>query len=322
MSDSGGSNSIPTVVTFTITDPDGGVTTYVFPGAPEITNPSVGTYVLRLTPPTIPGTYNYTAEGTGAVLATSYGNFTIIDSAGGNAGAQPQVGPCQSWVDTQDVEQCTGTDGVDLTDYALAASQLLYALSGRQFAGVCEQTVRPCASTCGCGSLSRALLPGYPVTEILEVKIDGAVVDPSEYRLDGYRWLTRLADANGNAQFWPACQRLDLPDTETGTWSVTYRFGQQPPVMGEMAATQLACELWKAANNQPCGIPAGATVINRQGVTVSRVPFVAWAYKPGVGWSTGLALVDVFLSTVNPAGMMQRATVSSPDIPQFAERLG
>src|SRR3546814_8017420 len=30
------------------------------------------------------------------------------------------------------------------------ASQLLYELSGRQFAGTCQKTVRPCNTGCGC----------------------------------------------------------------------------------------------------------------------------------------------------------------------------
>ena len=47
---------------------------------------------------------------------------------------------------------------------------------------------------CGCQPLDTAPLPGHPVREIIEVKIDGVVVDPTTYRLDGRRKLVRTRD--------------------------------------------------------------------------------------------------------------------------------
>ena len=254
-----------------------------------------------------------------------------------------------------------GTDLSVFTVPIAVASQLLFELSGRQYYGTGEQSARPCSSTCGCwgaliapaspnvwptsayswgwwggqwgwgfegcneicgcGVLSQVPLAGFPVTSIVQVLIDGVAISPAEYRLDQYRYLTRMADANGNPQYWPSCQRLDLEDTEAGTWSVTYTFGQDPPLAGIEAAKQLTCEIYKQCTGQECALPAGVTMLTRQGITIQRAPFVAWGQIDG-RWATGLAMVDMFLQTYNPKGHKRPPSVWSPDLPQFAERLG
>lgn len=256
-----------------------------------------------------------------------------------------------------------GSDDPDtvFAESIAAASELLFELSGRQFSGVCEQIARPCVNncncwadlfsparvpavpwsfgwwgygwgwgfegcgqdTCGCGPLSRALLSGYPVQEIVEVEIAGEVVDPAGYRLDEWRWLTRLDTADGENQFWPSCQDLSRDLGEPGTWSVTYRFGQEIPTLGALAANQLACEVYRSCQTgtEGCNLPLGVTSITRQGVTIERAPFVAWGlYGQGRGtrnWATGLPFVDAFLSAFNPQGIRGRSAVWSPDIDQY-----
>jgi hypothetical protein len=150
------------------------------------------------------------------------------------------------------------------------------------------------------------------------VKIDGAVVDPSGYRLDGKRWLVRLADADGTIRFWPGCQRLDLDDTEPGTWSVTYVYGAAPPASAVSAAAQLACELWKACpgNTGECQIPTGTVRLTRQGVTVERVTLATFLSSG----QTGLVLVDAFLAAYGGGG--RRAAFWSPDIDSYAQSVG
>lgn len=275
----------------------------------------------------------------------------------------PEVGPCTVWVTGDDVAACCDSEGTDTSIYdevASEASSLLYELSGRQFAGACSQTVRPCGdpcscwggsgiyggwsgtygvwtwaswggvwgwrddcgNSCGCGYLSRAKLPGYPVTAITEVKVNGDVVDPSGYRLDGYKWLTRLWDAtdpdNPTPQYWPGCQNLSLDDDQSGTWSVTYEFGVDPPLAGVKAAAQLACQLYRACAGLECQLPTGATRVTRQGVTIER-GLLASFLRPG---QTGLVQVDAFLAAYNSVGMRRRPAVFSPDVQQFARRLG
>lgn len=264
---------------------------------------------------------------------------------------QPALyGLCGAWADGTDVLDCcdtqAGSDGSVLDGVALEASIILNDLVGRRYPGFCEKTVRPCSTRdpcsfqvlsrghivawgdgewigeggrpCGCRALSRVKLSGYPVTAISGVKIDGVAVDPSLYGIDRSRFLVRLANADGSAGSWPSCQRLDLPDTEPGTFSVTYVFGAAPPFTGVEAAKQLACELWKACpgNAGECALPSGVVRIDRQGVTIERKlaqTFLADA-------PTGLVHVDAFLSAEKRNGALRRPAVWSPDSERFARR--
>lgn len=255
-------------------------------------------------------------------------------------------------------------ESVQLDQIAITASMLMYELSGRQWSGICGPvTVRPCRQggcgaglnswgasqwswgywsgswgygsfwgnenggrLCSCGYDSKVELAGYPVTEITQVKIDGAVVPTTftggepQYRLDQWRYLTRLSDpASPNEPLhWPACQRLDLEDDQPGTWSVRYRYGVPPPPLGFEAAKQIACQLMLAVAGQPCQLPANVTQIARQGNTIQRITPLAQMLRTG---GTGLMMVDAFLAAYNPAGLRRRPAVFSPDTP-FPVRTG
>lgn len=196
-----------------------------------------------------------------------------------------------------------------------------------------------CGGVCGCGMQSKVLLGGYPVTQVTDVQIDGVEipeVDPDtgkpNWRLDGYKYLTRLdyIDDQGVTQprRWPACQNLSLPDGEKTTWSVTYKYGTAPPLPGLDAAAQLAGELYKACGGAECALPQGVTRLQRQGVTLERGLLLTWSSgftSRGIrtgSWTTGLELVDAFLSTYNPWGARRRPGIWSPDLPQYAQKLG
>lgn len=240
---------------------------------------------------------------------------------------------------------------------------LLFELSGRQFSGLCSKTVRPCrtacscwsrwipsdvalptwsfgywgsfgwgwgderGSHCGCQPLSRVKLSGYPVREITEVKIDGAVLDELDddgnpnYRLDGWRWLTRMSAPGPPVETrrWPGCQRLDVDDDQAGTFSVTYNFGVSPPPLGVAAAAQLASELYNACDDgAECKLPSRVTRVVRQGVTVDRVVAAAAALREG---ASGIQLVDAFLAGYGGTAR-RRPAVYSPDVAQFAKTVG
>lgn len=329
----------PTGITVTVELPDETLETFVFGVDAELTNPSVGYYELAYLPATS-GTYNYRIVGTGAVAAASEGSFTVAASS--ILGPTPfEHGPCESWVDGHDVWLCCASARADVGSFtslldasAQTASQMLYELSGRRWAGMCSRTVRPCHSACGCGwqvlsrghvvasdswscegracgcrDLSRVRLSGYPVIDVTQVKIDGDVLSSSEYRVDENRWLTRL-----NGERWPSCARLDLADTEDGTFSVTYQYGSPPPLMGLEAAQELACQIFLqcsgTAGEGECQLPAGVTRITRQGITIERTFF---ARNPNTGaWQTGLRTVDAFLNAYNPRGLPRRAVFWGP----------
>lgn len=245
---------------------------------------------------------------------------------------------------------------VDMTPFAQMASWLLFELSGRLYSGRCERTVRPCGDTpcgfqilprgyviwpgdwgygtgwgwsgmnwnwpdyggCSCVPLDRINLAGYPVREILEVKIDGVVLDEFDlggtrnWRLDKNRFLTRMADADGNAQRWPACQRLDMDDTEPGTFAVTYAYGQDPPLFGSLAAAEIACEIYRSTTGAACELPSGTIRITRQGVTIDKLAALGWFRSRTKGWQTGLPSVDAFLNGANPYGLTRRPMMMAP----------
>jgi hypothetical protein len=291
------------------------------------------------------------------VVLVAYTPQSVLNPPSSDTGPQP--GPCTEWVTAEDVAECCGADSSDATAYetfATTAAMVLWELSGRVFSGECFQTVRPCrqqcgcwawgdggdlggalafywapwagwwgnecGDRCGCGRLSRVKLPGFPVRAITEVLIDGEVVPDDEYRLDGYRWLTRMADPGPpvRARYWPSCQNLALDADQPGTFEVTYIFGQDPPQAGVDAAAQLACQLARAcgAADGECVLPAGVTRVTRAGVQYERGVLASFLEQG----KTGLVSVDAFLAAYNRGNRGRRPGVWSPDVQQYAKRLG
>jgi len=271
----------------------------------------------------------------------------------------PIVGPCSSWITGAEVDSfcSSGSSMAGGPDYDFAArmaSEILFELSGRQFAGACTSIVRPCAQSCGCwggggfigqlaisgaaqlgvpinwtggswecggiscgcGVLSEVILDGYPVTGITAVKINGVVQAPSTYRLDQYRRLVCT-----NSQLWPVCQDLTRDDTQQGTWSVAYTHGMEPPLAGKQAACQLGCQLKLAMGGQSCQLSESVQEVARQGVRVTKGRLAtlvnAISEKPE---GTGLALVDAFLVAYNRRGLDRRPAVWTPDFPRMPRR--
>lgn len=352
-----GTPTNPTTVTYVVKDPTGVETSYVFGVAPEVTNPSVGIFVLSLPPSSEPGQWFYEITGTGAVEASGTGEFTVLQSVMAPQDVPwPQFGPCQPWIDCGDIRAACSAEGDDelLDGIAAMASQIMFEISGRQFTGSCERTVRPCGEQlngcwsnvpyygwtgwpwawtwdgvtwgwydqlgchCTCDTLSRVKLPGYPVTEITEVKIDGVVQAPDTYRLDEWTFLTAMRDASEPdvPLFWPSCQVMDLDDTEPGTWSVSYLSGIAPPLAGKAAATALACELLPGAD---CKLPTGAVQIVRQGLTINRLQPLATMLLQGM---TGIVAIDAFMAAYNPSRLRRRPSIWSADGPKYARSVG
>lgn len=298
-------------------------------------------------------------DADGNVQDTLVGEFFIIPSSVDQPAEAPgpQLGPGLTWINGEDLTNCPGFDPTadpQIADAAaIEASMVLYELSARQFTGrVGPITVRPARDNCGCwgdftyggytwvwldaigsfgwgtdsgeilsgcGFISRVKLSGYPVREITQVKIDGAVLpttySPSgapTYRLDQWRYLTRMDDpAQPQIQKqWPWCQNLALDDDQPGTFSIQYTYGVDPPPLGIAAARQLACQLLLAQQGKACQLPTGVTKITGSGVTMERGVLGQWARDPRSGaWITGLVLVDTFLSTYNPRGLRRRPAV-------------
>lgn len=71
---------------------------------------------------------------------------------------------------------------------------------------------------CSCSSLSEVLLPG-PIGDIVEVRLDGAVLSPDAYRVDSGNRLVRV-----DGDVWPACQDLGAPGPDPGPAEAVVNF--------------------------------------------------------------------------------------------------
>lgn len=265
------------------------------------------------------------------------------------------TGVCTPWVTGDDLTWPDGvtapTDADLIEAWCRFASDVLYALSGELWPGVCTDVVRPCAqyrvvdlSTrqvigtwlpgaggttsgfwpgdrgelgfCSCNrsartgnySLPEIRLAG-PIIAITTVKIDGQVVPPNEYQVADDRYLVGLTRPDGSRREWPCCQRMDLPDTAEGTWSVAYTYGPPTPTGGVKAAAALAvqCILAEIAPAK-CKLPDRTKTVVRQGVTISR-------YEPSELFPNGLvgiSVADLWLSSLQIAERRRGGRVMVP----------
>jgi len=251
---------------------------------------------------------------------------------------------CSPWITEAELIECGECDAGSLpalrvAEIVLAASDLLYRLSGRQWSGACQDVIRPCRCvscsvgelpyavrdngawinvTCGChseycGCGSEALrLPFTPVIDVDQVVIDGAIF--SAWRLDRGGVLVRTDGGS-----WPCCQDISAATTQPGTWQITYDYGEDPPQAAKEAARALAIETVKACTgDKTCRLPRGTTSVSRRGVSYEIAAFAA---DSSGRVFTGLYEVDSFLAAVNPNGLRRGASVLSPDDPQFARPL-
>lgn len=196
--------------------------------------------------------------------------------------------------------------------------------------GGCPVVVRPCATACNdfpyrpgsdmgflpvnwAGTWSNCACVGPcrhnprtglrlppPVYSIVEVKVDGAVVDPTDY------WLSEGYLIALNGREWPTTQNLDLPDTETGTFSVTYLNTAPVDGNGAYAAAKLAIQYARACKGGTCDLPETVTSIVRQGVSYD---LPAGSFPNG---ETGIREVDAFIAIWNPNHRLMRPRVWVP----------
>lgn len=185
----------------------------------------------------------------------------------------------------------------DIDEIIRVASRILFLRTCRRYPGVCDVELRPCdpcrecLSCCTCHYHFIPLAGPYPVVEVLEVKIDGVVVPPAEYRLDEYARLVRVLPEH---EGWPRYQRMDAdpdgPDAED-TFVIRYRVGRAVPEDLEYAAALLAAELKRACAGQSCALPDRVTNIVRDGVSFDLVDPAEIAQ----GSSFGVPVIDAIL---------------------------
>ncbi len=239
------------------------------------------------------------------------------------------------WADEADLA-CSPDDP---TSVLLAASEVLWVRSGRQF-GTRTVTVRPCVGdgcsswgapwsrhgwptgapsacscsgshTCGAGASEIRLGIG-PLLDVTRVMVNGTEVPESEREVQEGEWLVYLADSAGQARAWPTAQRLDRPDTEDQTFSVTTEVGVAVPELGRLAALELACKLSELVPDGSTCDPSNATRMVKDGVTYELISFAEALVNAK---AIPLGMVALFVDTYNPKGLQRRSRVLFPPSP-------
>jgi hypothetical protein len=213
------------------------------------------------------------------------------------------------------------------------ATSSLQALTNNRV-GTCPITIRPCPqdASCGCwprpyvgtdgqwrnacghnglcAPISEVDIPG-PVGYIESMLIDGIEVDlwGGDWRLDNGHLLVWQGEGDSPI---PITQDLNKPDTEVGTWSITY--SRSYPVLDDArwAMTYLAIEFAKACTpNKKCALPKGVTSVVRNGVSFT---IESGLFPNGL---TGIEMVDAWILKWNPVGSpTQSAQVFDPARPK------
>jgi hypothetical protein len=255
--------------------------------------------------------------------------------------AAPVAGVCNPWITGADLPANCCADLVQRSTAAVVACNILFRLSGRQFPGICQRTIRPCGVGCGawsrwpayrdtwwpaylapnggwiasgpsvagggcCGrcKLPSVTLPGPVDPASVEVVIDGVALNPLYYRVVGYRRLERL-----DGGVWPCTQDLTADSGiggDPGTFQVTYSYGRNPGPDGIVAAVEYACEFAKhLCGASDCKLPARTRSVTRQGVTFDVTSSLDFLDRG----RTGIAAVDLWLASVNPTRLPRRATI-------------
>lgn len=252
--------------------------------------------------------------------------------------------PCAPYITHDELAACC--DGIDpvsaggveadtLFSRQVASEFMFYRLA-MQYPGTCTETIRPCftcspcstdgppweaqiydgriynmrcegGNLCNCSDASSIELPDSPVTNIVEIKIDGVVLDPANYKL--YNDVLYRTDGLS----WPYCNELFLDDSESGTWSVQYEFGYEPPALVKQATTALACH-WQdmcgsSESCSACRIPRNAVSMSRANTTYQLLTPASMQAMTGELAYVGIPEVDYAIQTLNPHGYRRMARI-------------
>lgn len=161
-----------------------------------------------------------------------------------------------------------------------------------------------CGGGCRCTASCAVSLPG-PVDSIIEVTVDGVLVEAAAYNVLDRHLLARL-----DGDCWPTCQRLG----EIPGFQVTYLRGDPVPDAILAATATLRCQYAAACTGGECQLPARLVSLTRQGAEFVTEP----ALSEGGKIRTGIQDVDDAIAADNPYGLTCRPQVLSPDMPSQA----
>jgi hypothetical protein len=244
---------------------------------------------------------------------------------------------CGPWLEAGAVTRCDNTSA-DMPRAIEVASHLMYTATGRQWPGLCTDTIRPCAAgaggqmldyppsvggaravgwracgcagdvvSCGCTVHDAIPLPGQPVSQVLAVMVDGVALDVTpgtgDVRIVSRHGRDVLVRSDGRS--WPCCQNLALPATEPGTFQVGYSYGVLPPPPGVLAAEVMACELVAGWCGGECRLPQRLTQITYEGATVAALDPFAFIEQGRFG----IVEIDYVIGTYNPNRLQRTGRV-------------
>lgn len=169
-------------------------------------------------------------------------------------------------------------------------------------AGVWVNAACGCRSACSCTSVPEVALPA-PVGGIVDVTIDGAVLDRTVYRVDNGNRLVRT-----DGQAWPRCQDMAADLGQPDTFGVVYYNGFQVDGLASWIAGIMAVEFAKSCMGDKCRLPSGVTSISRMGVSM-EIP--STLFDDGL---TGIREVDMWVRIWNPYRVKSASQVWSPDL--------
>lgn len=319
--DSDGELADPILLALVVTHPDASQDTYA---VGDLDHDGTGEFSTSVTLDA-DGVWTYTFAATGNDVNFVTTEYLLV-------GLDTRAsGPCDLWIGPADVFALPPASQIEAAhrdwgladECAQAASRLLYILSRSRYPGVCRDVVRPCRTctcgcehprSCGCPRLPEIALGASPVLWVTEVRIDGAVLSPSAYRLDG----DLLVRVDGSTDGWPVCQDLAAsPLTEEATFQVTFFHGRTPPADGILAAKRLAGDLYQGITGGDCAIPPEAVAMVRRGIAIDLAD--ATEITDGL---LGLREVDLFLAAERWQAAHRTSLTISPDTMPAVRRVG
>ena len=185
------------------------------------------------------------------------------------------------------------------------ASTVLFYLTGKQFYGTCQTTVRPpChGGDCVCGCSPHQVNLGlWPITQLISVRYGGVVYTgaslASTFHINDWHYIARN-DGDRMESF----NQWSLPGSSTDieangyTFEVTLAHGIKIPRLLTRATRALACQwIAQCCGTGPCKLPSRTTNVSRSGVSMD----IASASDLLQKGRTGIYEVDLAISVFNP----------------------
>ena len=195
------------------------------------------------------------------------------------------------------------------------ASMVVYYLTGKQFGGTCQATVRPgCLSSgCHCGCTPNQVNIGlWPVTDLISVRYDGTLYTGTAltdtFHINEYRYLARNdgeAFLTGNQ--WAVAGGSEDTVDNGHTFEITVSYGLSAPRLIKRAVKALACRWIEQCCGQtgPCKLPERTTSVSRSGISMD----IASATDLLAKGRTGIYEVDLAVQVFNPSALQSPSFV-------------